>query len=188
PVDGDLGGAAGSVTGTNPDGPINTFVTGVDAIAYTNSFGQTLTGGVTTLYTLSSVSNALYIQNPPNSGTQTLPIPITLNGAALDFTAVNGFDIPAEVRSTSNAPASGRALALLTVGGTTHLYSIDLASGIAADLGTTAGLAGAGGLALGDGQLGLPALSRNLVVSGAPNGQAGVFTPNGSGQYGTTPS
>ena len=42
--------------------------TGVSATAYTNSYGQSLTGGVTTLYTLDSTLNTLFIQNPPNNG------------------------------------------------------------------------------------------------------------------------
>ena len=60
--------------GINPDGAINGLPmgsTGVSAAAYTNSFGQPLIGGVTTLYTLDAASNMLFIQNPPNAGTQT---------------------------------------------------------------------------------------------------------------------
>jgi hypothetical protein len=190
PIDGDLGGAAGSVTGVNPDGAINQFVTGVDGIAYTNSSGQSLGGGSTTLYTISSQSHALYIQTPPNSGTQTTLILVTLNGTVLNFTTAIGFDIPAEVRvGSSNAPATGKALALLTVGGATHLYSIDLTTGDAADLGAAAAaLTGATGLALGDGQFAVPTLNSNLMVSGLSNGQAAMFTPNASGQYSTTPT
>lgn len=138
PVDGDNGGSAGSVTGTNVDAPINgSGSTGVSATAYTNNFSQSLAGGaVTTLYTLDAASNSLLIQNPPNAGTQTSPLAITLAGAPLDFTNVNGFDIPpgASVR-TSNAPAAGNGYALLTVGGTTGLYRIALATGAATLLG-----------------------------------------------------
>ena len=53
-----------------PYGNINgSGVTGVSATAYTNSYTQALTGGVTTLYTLDAASNSLYIQTPPNNGT-----------------------------------------------------------------------------------------------------------------------
>ena len=59
----------------------------------------------------------------------------------LDFTEVSGFDIPSEVRTaTSGAPvASGIAYAALTVAGEQRLYSIDLVSGAATDIGTPAG-------------------------------------------------
>lgn len=152
PVDGDNGQAAGSVTGTNPDGPISGGTTSVDATAYTNSFAQVTGSTATTQYTLDSASNRLFIQNPPNAGPQTSPLPITLNGAPLDFTAVNGFDIPSGVRvATSNSPASGQGLAALTVGGTTGLYKINLGTGAATFVGAIgAGTTGLSGLTVAD--------------------------------------
>ena len=77
--------------------------------------------------------NSLFIQNPPNAGTQTLGQTVTLNGNPLDFTSVNGFDIAAGVNAaTSNTPVtSGSAFAVLTVGGATGLYSINLVNGAA---------------------------------------------------------
>lgn len=152
-VDGDLGGAAGSVTGTNTDGIVNgNSVTGVSAAAYTNSFGQSLTGGTTTLYTLDAASNRLFIQNPPNASTQSSPLTVTLNGTTLDFTDVNGFDIPAGVRvATSNSSAAGFGFAALTVGGVTSVYRIDLQTAAATNLGAVgAGATGLAGLALAD--------------------------------------
>jgi hypothetical protein len=143
PVDGDLGGSAGSVVGINPDGNINGSSSGVSATAYTNSYGGTT---ATTLYTLDATLNALLIQNPANSGTETLVHGVTLGGSALDFTSINGFDIAPGVSVTTNgATASGFGFAALTVGGVTSLYEIDLATGAATDLGVIAG--GAGGLA-----------------------------------------
>ena len=120
-------------------------VTGVSATAYTNSYGQPLSGGVTTLYTLDAASNMLFIQNPANNGTQTNGLAVTLGGSALNFTSVNGFDIPGNV----NVPASGSAAvgfgyASLTVGATTGLYQIDLATGAATHLGTVGSGAFAG--------------------------------------------
>ncbi|MBW4464216.1 MAG: DUF4394 domain-containing protein [Pegethrix bostrychoides GSE-TBD4-15B] len=149
-VDGDNGGAAGSVAGINPDGAIKGSTTSTDATAYTNSFSQTGTP-VTTQYTLDATTNSLLIQNPPNSGTQTAPLAITLNGAALDFDAVSGFDIPDNVQvASANAPASGRAFAALSVGGTTSLYGIELSTGAATLLGAVgAGTAALSGLAAG---------------------------------------
>src|SRR4029453_11355407 len=91
----------GTVTGINPDGTINGGPTNIDAAAYTNV--QPTTGGVTTLYTLDSTLNALYIQNPANTGTQTMALPL-----GVDFGTVNGFDIPEGVKvATANAPAVG---------------------------------------------------------------------------------
>jgi len=137
--------------GTNPDGGINggpAGSTGVTAAAYTNSFGQSLTGGVTTQYVLDPASNMLFIQNPPNNGTLTLGQMVTLNGTALDFTEANGFDIPASVKvTTSAAAATGSGFAALTVGTATRLYSIDLSNGRATDLGALS--AGVSGIAVG---------------------------------------
>jgi len=152
PVDGDLGGSAGSVVGTNPDGSVNGAAAVVDGAAYTNNTGGLLVGGITTLYTIASATNGLYVQNPPNMGTQTGFLPITLGGAPLDFTAANGFDIPSEVRTTvSGAPVTeGAAFAALSVDGSVRLYSIDLVTGAATDLGTIgAGSTPLSGLAVG---------------------------------------
>lgn len=128
-IDGNLG-----IMGVNPDGSLNGSTTTVDATAYTNSAPNVT---ATTQYTLDSVTNTLFIQNPPNNGTQTSPLVVTLNGTPLDFTSVNGFDIPSGVNvSTSNTPATGQAFAVLTVGSTTGLYGIELSTGAATLVGT----------------------------------------------------
>lgn len=144
PIDGNFG--QGAFTGTNPDGLLSgNGVAGLDAVAYTNSFAQSLTGGVTTQYTLDAATNTLYIQNPPNSGGQTLPLPLTLNGAAVDITSRTGFDLPASVSvAASNTPATGDGWLVATVGGTTGLYRIDLATGAL----TSFGALGAGSTAV----------------------------------------
>ncbi len=172
PVDGDLGGAAGSVAGVNPDGAVSGLPTGsmgVAATAYTNSFAGATT---TTQYTLDATSDTLLIQTPPNSGAQTLGVAVTLNGSRLDFTAVNGFDIPSSVRvTTSNAIASGQALAALTVAGTTGLYGIDLSTGVATSFGAIGnGTTTLTGLALGEVSLG--AIAPSLTTAFASNGNA----------------
>jgi len=136
PVDGNLNNTTTPPAGINPDGPISGLPsgsTGVDATAYTNNFASpTGSTPVTTQYTLDSVSNRLFIQNLPNAGTQTTPLAVTLNNAALDFTAANGFDIPPGVTvTTANAVAQGEGFAALTVGGSIGLYRIDLATGAA---------------------------------------------------------
>ena len=145
PVDGDV-----IATGTNPDIAINGLATGASATAYTNSFGQ-LPGGPTTQYTLDSASDTLFIQNS-SLGTLSAPHAVTLNGSPLDFTSVNGFDIPGGVTATSSgSPAIGFGYAALTVGGVTGLYRIDLASGAATNLGAIgAGTTQLTGLALGN--------------------------------------
>jgi len=134
PVDGDLGGAAGSFAGVNMDGPINGGTTSIDEVAYTNNAPNTT---VTTLYTLDSITNNLFIQNPPNVGTQTAPLALTLNGSPLDFTTARGFDIAPGVNApASNAAATGTSFAILTVGGVIGLYRIELSTGAATLLGT----------------------------------------------------
>lgn len=152
-VDGDLGGASGSVAGTNLDGPVNGVgITGLTGVAYTNSFGQSLPGGPTTLYTLDDVSNRISIQNPPNSGTQTSSSFLTLNGQPVDFTRASGFDIPGSVAvAANNAAATGFGYAALTVGTVTGLYQIDLANGTTTFLGPIGnGSSGLTGFAIGD--------------------------------------
>jgi len=151
PVDGNLNNTASPPAGINTDGSINggpSGTTGATAAAYTNSFGQSLTGGVTTQYVIDAASNMLFIQNPPNGGTLTMGQAITVSGNTLDFSDANGFDIPSNVRVTTSAtPATGLAFAALTVGSTTRLYSIELSTGRAISLGNLPG--GVSGLAVG---------------------------------------
>jgi hypothetical protein len=115
--------------------PNNGTIAGLDAaivgseisgVAYTNN--QPNNGGITTLYTLDALDDQLQIQNNPNGGTQ-----VAVGPTGVDFSVANGFDIPAGVNAAAlNGPvASGSGFALLTVGGTTGLYSIDLVSGAA---------------------------------------------------------
>jgi len=137
PVDGNLNNTANPPAGINTDGLINGVATGVSGAAYTNSFGQSLTGGVTTQYVIDAVSNSVYIQNPPNSGAVTAGVAIMIGDVPLDFTEVSGFDIPLDVRVTaSNMPVqSGSAFAALMVAGEQRMYRIDLVTGQATDLG-----------------------------------------------------
>ena len=131
-VDGDSGGAAGSVPGVNPDGAINGLATSVDGAAYTNNRPNS---SIATLYTLSAQTNSLYIQNPPNSGTQTAAVPVLVGGSPFNFTGVTGFDIPPGVdAAASNAPAAGTGYAVMRSLSGSFLYSIDLASGQAVPL------------------------------------------------------
>jgi hypothetical protein len=171
PVDGDLNTGAGSVPGTNTDAVVNgSGSTGVSGAAYTNSFGQTLgVNGPTTQYTLNAASNTLFIQNPPNAGTQTTPVAVTLGGATLDFSDVNGFDIPGNVRVTTSAAQSARSgFAALTVGGVSGIYRIDLTSGAATSLGAVGtGLTPLAGFTLAD-------VADAVVVTVDPEGNLNV--------------
>lgn len=151
PVDGDLGGPSGSVAGTNPDGPVTiaAMPAGLDGAAYTNNFAGTT---ITTLYTIEASGDRLLIQNPPNSGTQTLPMSITLNGGAVDFSAATGFDIPpGPAAAANNLPVSGHAYVALTIAGATRLYRLQLDTGVLSDFGPIgAGTTASAGLTVGD--------------------------------------
>ena len=99
---------------------------------------------------LDAVSDTLFIQNS-SLGTLSAPHAVTLNGSPLDFTGVNGFDIPSGVKvAASGSAAFGFGLAALTVAGVTSLYAINLGSGAAIDLGAIGtGADGLAGLSLG---------------------------------------
>lgn len=129
-IDGDNTGlASGSVSGTNPDGPIHGGTTSVDGSAYTNDVANN--GNVTTLYTLDSTTDNLFIQSPANAGTQTGSHELSLSGSPLDVSAVGGFDIPSGVDvPASNSPVtSGSGYAVFSVGGTTSLFTVNLVTG-----------------------------------------------------------
>ncbi len=98
---------------TTTDGAINggAATTQVTASAYTNSFAGT---GTTTLYALDTVTDTLYIQNPPNNGTLATPAPL-----GIDAGSANGFDIDAR---------TNMGYVIATVGGARNLYSINLAA------------------------------------------------------------
>lgn len=138
PVDGNLD--SGTPAGTNTDATQNGLPvgsSGATGAAYTNSYAQPLTGGVTSLYTLDSASSSFYIQNPPNAGTQANRTPITVGGSPLAFGIVNGFDItPSVAVTTSNSLAVGEGWFGATVAGSTNLYRVDLTTGAATSFGT----------------------------------------------------
>ena len=101
---------------TTTDGAINGgTANNVTASAYTNSFAGTAS---TTLYALDTTNDTLYVQNPPNNGTLSLPLAL-----GVDAGAANGMDIDA---------ATNMAYAVMTVGNTRNLYAINLAATSAA--------------------------------------------------------
>ncbi len=129
--------------GINPDG-VQTGpsggIAGATGAAYTNSFAQALTSpaGPTTLYTLDATSGTLAIQNPPNAGTQTNPVAITLTpgGTSLAFSALGGFDIPSPVAvPLANIGSTGEGWFAATVASVTGIYRVNLATGQATSFG-----------------------------------------------------
>lgn len=104
----------------------------VNGAAYTNSFAGTTS---TVLYDIDSQSNKLFKQDPPNGGGL---VEIGNLGVVVD--AANGFDI---------GGTTGDAYALLTVGGVSGFYKINLTTGAAFRIADFP--AGVKGLALGFG-------------------------------------
>jgi len=98
---------------TTTDGSINGGAANasITASAYTNAFAGTAS---TTLYALDTANDTLYVQNPPNEGTLSLPVAL-----GVDAGAANGMDIDAR---------TNMAYAVLTVGGARNLYTINLAA------------------------------------------------------------
>ena len=108
-VDGMLAFAEGDVNeGVNPN---------VTAAAYTNSFDGTTS---TQLYDIDTLLNSLVLQDPPNDGTL-----VTVGDLGVDFDTLGGFDII----SSFNADNAAFAISDLS------LYSIDLTTGMALELG-----------------------------------------------------
>ncbi|WP_207431707.1 DUF4394 domain-containing protein [Sabulibacter ruber] len=86
----------------------------VDASAYTNNFAGATT---TALYNIDYNTDGLYLQNPPNAGTQ-----VFIGSLGVATGPNNGFDI---------GGVSGTALALLQTGGQSGIYRINLSTGSA---------------------------------------------------------
>ncbi|MBD1847949.1 DUF4394 domain-containing protein [Cyanobacteria bacterium FACHB-63] len=102
--------------GVQPDGNLNGATDSIVATAYTNSF----TGTPNTIqYGIDADTDQLFIQNPPNNGTQSL-----VGSLGVDFAAGSGFDIVFKDGVNSAFAASNSSL-----------YSIDLQSGAATSLG-----------------------------------------------------
>lgn len=131
PVDSDNDPA----NGINPDGEI-TGPLGVQlgATAYTSNFDG---AQATTQYTIDALGGILYVQNPPNAGTQTMPQPIRLGGQPFVFGGGVGFDVPPGAGSGSaHALVPGRGYFTSDAApGQPHLYALGLTGGEAVLLG-----------------------------------------------------
>lgn len=105
------------------DKPLNYGPNAVDkpsvrAVAYSNNFSGATS---TVLYDIDDFPNRLYTQAPPNDGLVVGGRPLSI-----DVTGTNGFDIGGR---------SNKAFALLTAGGSTNLYQINLNNGALTDMG-----------------------------------------------------
>lgn len=105
------------------DGAINPGDPDITAVAYTNADNDPTTG--TTLYDIDAATAQLFVQNPPNNGTLA---PVGSLGVG-QISQVGGFDI-----LTTNGVNTG--FAALTVSNVTKLFTIDLSSGAATEVGT----------------------------------------------------
>jgi hypothetical protein len=100
------------------DGSLNPGMPAVTAAAYTNNFAGTTT---TQLFDIDTNTDKLYLQNPPNNGTL-----VEIGNLGINAEATNGFDI---------SGTRGVAYALLTSGGSTKLYTINISTGTATPTG-----------------------------------------------------
>lgn len=131
-------------TDTALNGDTSTLV----ASAYTNNYDNAQS---TSLYGLDSATDSLYLVGNPGGGSTAL-----VGALGVNFDAVTGFDV---------GNASGVAYAALTSGGTTSLYTINLATGAA----TAAG-------AIGNGSTSLVGLSAAMPVVTLVNAKTATYT------------
>ncbi len=133
PVDGNTVDA-----GVNADAMIAAPLgTQLGATAYTNA---SATPSATTQYTIDQSGGVLSIQNPPNNGTQTAPLPITLAGQPLGLGGAVGFDIPPGVQAlAANQAAIGNGYFTSNdAAGRPSLYQLDLSTAVASRVGDIA--------------------------------------------------
>lgn len=107
-VDGNINGAPGAA---------------ISGSAYTNNFAGATT---TTLYSIDPVNDKLYIQNPPNNGTQ-----VEVGSLGVNIIGAIGFDI---------GPTGEAIAAFGRTGFGSELYEINLSNGQATKLGDFLGL------------------------------------------------
>ncbi|AFZ25053.1 hypothetical protein Cylst_2860 [Cylindrospermum stagnale PCC 7417] len=106
------------------DGTLKPGDPNITGVAYTNADNNPATG--TTLYDIDYISDALFIQNPPNNGTL---VQVGLLGIDIDSAA--GFDI-----FTNNGVNTAFAALTPASASGSSLYNINLTTGAATSLGT----------------------------------------------------
>lgn len=99
------------------DGILKPGTPAVSGAAYTNNFAGATE---TILYDIDHVTDKLYKQTPPNDG-----ILVEVGSLGINIESSNGFDI---------GSATGTAYAILSVGGASKIYTINLTSGLATSL------------------------------------------------------
>lgn len=104
---------------TQNDTALSPGTPNVNATAYSNSFAGTTS---TTMFTIDSTTDILYSLASPNSGIMT-----SVGALGVNVDTDNGFDI---------GGSSNTGYALLRVGGTNSIYSINLTSGAATLVGS----------------------------------------------------
>jgi hypothetical protein len=107
-----------------PDGNLNPGDPTVVGSAYTNSWFSASPPATTTLYALDALDDALYIQNPPNDGTLTMPQQLGIN-----VRGDSGFDIAGRNNVGYIATASDRRPGA-------ELYRVNVQNGKSIKLGT----------------------------------------------------
>ncbi|HLO86053.1 MAG TPA: DUF4394 domain-containing protein [Nostocaceae cyanobacterium] len=105
------------------DGSLNPGDPNVTAVAYTNADTNPATG--TTLYDIDYISDALFIQNPPNNGTL-----VQVGSLGVDIDSTAGFDI----FTSQGVNTAFAALTPASASGS-NLYTINLRTGEATSLG-----------------------------------------------------
>ena len=108
PLTGGVADADPNTPGVQADGALNGASTSIVASAYTNNISGTV---ATTLYGIDAATDQLFIQNPPNAGTQVLVGPL-----GVDVTAAASFDIVDDATAFA---------ALNPVGGTATVLSFE---------------------------------------------------------------
>ena len=105
PLTGGVADADPNTPGVQADGPLNGASTSIVASAYTNNISGTV---ATTLYGIDAATDQLFIQNPPNAGTQVLVGPL-----GVDVTAAASFDIVDDATAFASLnPVGGTATVL----------------------------------------------------------------------------
>lgn len=120
------------------DGTLNGSATFIVASAYINNDNDAMTG--TALYNVDSNQDVLTLQNPPNSGGQTI-----IGALGTDVSALAGMDI--YTMGTSNTAYGAFQMAGNTGSG---FYSVNLATGAATSIGFIGGNQSSDALAIRD--------------------------------------
>lgn len=107
-----------------PDADLNPNDPTVVGSAYTNSSLNATPPAATTLYALDALDDAIYVQNPPNNGTLTMPQPLGIN-----VRGDSGFDIAGQNNVGYVATASDRRPG-------SELYRVNVLNGKSVKLGS----------------------------------------------------